>query len=80
MGGVVLAKRRVLTYISYCGPATSAELAHALGYTTQAGAAATLLRLHRHGHLRRARDDSGYRYSISRKGHRWLSLYGEDAG
>lgn len=71
------AKREVLIYIADYGPASSAEVANALEYATQAGAAATLLRLHRHGHLKRGRDGLGYRYSISDKGRTWLSLFGQ---
>lgn len=73
----MFAKREVLSYIADYGPATSVEVAHALEYATLAGAAATLLRLHRHGHLRRRRDGVGYRYSISDKGYTWLSLFGQ---
>jgi hypothetical protein len=79
-GAPVLAKRAVLTYVAENEPATSAGLADALDYATQAGAAATLLRLHRHGHLRRVRDGPAYLYSISDKGRTWLSLFGNETG
>ena len=72
----MIAKREVLTFILEHGPATSADLASSLGYATQSGAAATLLRLHRHGHLRRQRFNMEYLYSISDKGLTWLSLFG----
>jgi hypothetical protein len=53
-------------------------MASALGYETRAGAAATLLRLHRHGHLNRQRSVSGaYVYTLSSKGSGWLSWYEE---
>jgi hypothetical protein len=71
----VRAKWAVLTYIAQNEPATSADLVDTLDYATRAGAAATLLRLHRHGHLRRRRRGPGYFYSISAKGRTWLSLF-----
>lgn len=73
----MFAKREVLSFLREYGPATSADLADALGYATQSGAAATLLRLHRHGHLRRDRLTTEYLYSLSDKGLTWLSLFGE---
>lgn len=76
-GTPVLIKWAVLTYIARNEPATSADLADALAYATRAGAAATLLRLHRHGHLRRERTGPGYLYSISGKGRTWLSLFSD---
>src|SRR5215470_795584 len=79
-GEAMIAKREVLTYIKDFGPTSSAEVAEALHYVTRSGAAATLLRLHRHGHLRRSRDQVSYQYTLSGKGHDWLSLFGEDAG
>ncbi len=74
----MFAKQRVLTYITEFGAATPAQLADALGYATHTGAAATLLRLYRHGHLRRHRDGDGdaYFYYISDKGRMWLSHFG----
>jgi predicted transcriptional regulator len=74
--GESVAKREVLTYLAESGSATSSQLADALGYATHTGAAATLLRLYRHGHLRRERDGVAYRYYISDKGRTWLSLFG----
>jgi DNA-binding IclR family transcriptional regulator len=66
------AKRRVLEFISETQVTDSASVADALGYT-RAGAASTLLRLHRHGHLRRQRTETGgYEYQISPKGLAWL--------
>ena len=70
------AKHSVLRFVAECGPVTSADLAHALGYTTQSGAAATLLRLCRNGHLKREHDGLAFSYSISGKGQTWLSLFG----
>jgi predicted transcriptional regulator len=72
----MFAKREVLSYIATHGPASSADLVDALDYATQAGAAATLLRLHRHGHLRRERRGAAYLYAISHKGLGWLSYVG----
>ena len=69
-------KREVLRWVASYGPISSADLVNALGYATQAGAAATLLRLHRHGHLTRERSGTAYLYSISRKGLDWLSYLG----
>jgi hypothetical protein len=69
----MFAKREVLSYIAHHGPAFSADLVDALDYATQGGAAATLLRLHRHGHLRRERFGTAYLYAISEKGMEWLS-------
>ena len=67
------AKEEVLGYIDQKGPVDSATLAADLGYETQAGAAATLLRLHRHGHLHRQKIEGGaFLYSISPKGQGWL--------
>src|SRR5215469_12323538 len=79
-GEAMIAKREVLTYIKDFGPTSSAELAEALHYVTRSGAAATLLRLHRHGHLRRSRDQVSYQYTLSGKGHDWLFLFGEGSG
>lgn len=72
----MFAKREVLGYIASHGPASSADLVEALHYATHAGAAATLLRLHRHGHLRRERRGAAYVYTISHKGLGWLSFVG----
>jgi predicted transcriptional regulator len=72
----VNAKRGVLAYILECGPASSGDLVSTLDYATQAGAAATLLRLYRHGHLSREHDGTAYLYSITHKGRTWLSLFG----
>jgi hypothetical protein len=68
----VSAKREVLSYLAARGSADSLTVALDLGYETRGGAASTLLRLHRHGHLRRQLEPSGYVYAISRKGERWL--------
>ena len=73
----VFAKRRVLAYVRVFGPVSSADVMGGLDYETQAGAAATLLRLHRHGHLRRERFGLAYLYTISEKGTSWLSLFAE---
>jgi predicted transcriptional regulator len=69
----VEAKRTVLEYVVQAQLVDSADLASALGYT-RAGAASTLLRLHRHGHLlrRRRADAGGFEYAISEKGEAWL--------
>jgi len=72
----VNAKNSVLSFVAECGPVTSADLAHALGYATRSGAAATLLRLSRNGHLKREHDGLSFFYSISDKGRTWLSLFG----
>ena len=67
------AKRRVLQYVAEAQLVDSSELADALGYTL-AGAASTLLRFHRHGHLLRRRrwDGAGFEYELSEKGEGWL--------
>ncbi len=73
------AKAEVLQFIGSVGRVDSAMLMERLGYETRGGAAATLLRLHRHGHLWRARAwpdrGTGYRYTLSEKGRRWLEWY-----
>ncbi len=66
------AKRRLLSYVAIHGPTDSLAVELDLGYETRGGAASTLLRLHRHGHLRRQWAPSGYLYAISSKGERWL--------
>ncbi len=68
----------VLGYVEERGEVTSADLAEAFGWTLP-GAASTLLRLHRHGHLRRHRREGsrredqrggepGFVYRLSDKG------------
>jgi DNA-binding MarR family transcriptional regulator len=49
-----MSKVNVLAYVEEQGEATSADLAKAFAWTLP-GAASTLLRLHRQGHLRRDR-------------------------
>ena len=73
------AKEQVLSFLASHGPADALIVADALGYETRGGAGSTLLRLHRHGHLRRRPTESGYLYSVSDKGTRWLE-YMEDTG
>ena len=69
-------KREVLSYVEEYGPADSEAVARALGFATRAGSAATLLRLHRHGHLNRCRSETGsYFYTLSPKGHQWLTWW-----
>jgi hypothetical protein len=70
-------KRRVLEFIADAGPVTSGDVMVELGYETLAGAAAVLLRYHKHGHLRRRRGGLGepYEYEISEKGHGWLEWW-----
>jgi hypothetical protein len=68
------AKREVLLYVGEHGPVDSETVATALGYETRGGAGATLLRLHRHGHLWRRRTETGaYVYALSTKGQGWLA-------
>ncbi len=62
-----MSKVNVLACVEEQGEATSADLASAFGWTVP-GAASTLLRLHRHGHLQRHREASGFVYWLSRKG------------
>ncbi len=50
-----MAKVDVLAYVESVGEVTSTDLAEIFGWT-RSGAASTLLRLHRHGHLRRRRE------------------------
>ncbi len=57
----------MLAYVEEQGEVTSAALAGAFGWTVP-GAASTLLRLHRHGHLQRRREASGFVYWLSQKG------------
>ena len=69
-------KREVLCYVETYGPADSDAVALALGFATRAGSAATLLRLHRHGHLNRYRSKTGaYHYTLSQKGRQWLKWW-----
>ena len=69
-------KREVLSYVGEYGPADSETVALALGFATRAGSAATLLRLHRHGHLNRYRSETGaYSYTLSEKGRQWLTWW-----
>lgn len=68
-------KLHVLSYLADSGAATSAQLADALGYATHTCAAVTLLRLHRHGYLKRERDGVAYLYYITDKGRTWLSRF-----
>jgi DNA-binding MarR family transcriptional regulator len=77
-------KLDVLAYIEQQGEATSADLADAFSWTLP-GAASTLLRLHRQGHLRRQRQwyrrredrrrwqRAGFVYRLSEKGARRLA-------
>ncbi len=72
-------KLDVLAYAESQGEVTSADLAAVFGWTL-AGAASTLLRYHRHGHLRRRRlwrrrqsdrrlrEFAGFVYRLSKKG------------
>lgn len=74
----------MLAYVEEQGEVTSADLASAFGWTVP-GAASTLLRLHRQGHLwrqrrwRRCREDrrrweaAGFVYRVSEKGARRLA-------
>ena len=74
------AKQEVLRFVDAHGPVDAATVADCLRYETVGGAGATLLRLHRHGHLHRARDDGGYLYSLSPKGRQWLAWYSRNGG
>ncbi len=69
----------VLRFVRSGGRVDSAMLVERLGYETRGGAAATLLQLHRHDHLLRVRvrlvRGTGYRYTLSEKGQRWLEWY-----
>ncbi len=73
------AKADVLRFVRSGGRVDPAMLMERLGYETRGGAAATLLRLHRQGHLRRYRtwlgERLGYRYTLSEKGRGWLEWY-----
>ncbi len=64
-----MSKVNVLAYVEEQGEVTSADLAGAFGWTVP-GAASTLLRLHRQGHLRRQRrwEAAGFIYRLSEKG------------
>ena len=72
----MIAKGEILAFVSESEPATSADVAMGLAYVTRTGAAATLLRLYRQGHLRRERHGARYLYVLSDKGRMWLSLFG----
>src|SRR5262249_11865978 len=74
-GEVGLPKIRLLHFVSESGSATSQDVAAALGYTLP-GAASMLLRLHKHGHLRRQRDGHGFVYMLSEKGEGYLNFVG----
>jgi hypothetical protein len=72
-------KRRILEYVEQTQSVDSAALATTLGYT-RSGAAAMLLRYHRHGHLRRCQPElGGYQYELSDQGERWLRWAAEHA-
>ncbi len=60
-------KLDVLSYVEEQGEVTSTALASVFGWTVP-GAASTLLRLHRQGHLRRRREATGFVYRLSKKG------------
>jgi len=63
------AKAEVLEFVAGQGAVDSWTVAVVLGY-------ATLLRLHRHGHLHRRREEGrSYVYSVSPKGHQWLEWW-----
>ena len=76
-------KLHVLTFIEQQGEATPVDVAGYFGWTIP-GSGSTLLRLHRHGHLRRRRtlrqrvsdrrrwEFAGFVYRISDKGLRYL--------
>jgi len=75
------AKHDVLSYVELYGPVDSQTVALALGFVTRAGSAATLLRLHRHGHLNRCRSETGaYVYTLSQKGQQWLTWWSSRHG
>ncbi len=67
-----MSKVNVLAYVEEQGEVTSADLAGAFGWTIS-GAASTLLRLHRQGHLRRRWEAAGFLYRLSEKGARRLA-------
>jgi len=69
------AKTRMLAFVRDQGATTSEEVAAALGYTLP-GAASMLLRLHRHGHLRRQREGQAFLYTLSEKGEGYLEYVG----
>ncbi len=67
----VRTKARVLAFVRAHGAVGSDEVAAAMGYTVP-GAASTLLRLHRHGHLHRQRRGQAFLYTLSQKGEGYL--------
>jgi Mn-dependent DtxR family transcriptional regulator len=69
------AKARLLSFVREQEPVRPADVAGALGYTLP-GAASMLLRLHRHGHLRRHREGQVFLYALSEKGHDYLRFVG----
>ncbi len=83
-------KLDVLAYIEEEGEVTSADVADYFGWTVP-GAASTLLRLHRHGHLRRRRlwrrrredrrrwEPGAFAYRLSRKGVGYIEWAGRTA-
>ena len=72
---MAMAKMRVLVFVRDQGAVGSGEVAAGLGYTLP-GAASTLLRLHRHGHLRRQREGRAFFYALSAKGEGYLQFVG----
>ncbi len=72
-------KAEILRFVGERGAVGSETLLEAFEFETRGGAAATLLRLHRQGHLRRSRtwpgERVGYRYILSDKGRDWLHWY-----
>jgi len=67
------AKARLLELVRERGSIDSEEVAEALGYTVP-GAGSMLLRLHRHGHLRRRREGQVFFYTLSPKGESFLAF------
>ncbi len=74
------AKARVLALALILDRVESKNLVAYLAYKTRSGAASVLLRLYRHGYLRREGQDiyrgAVYRYTLTKKGENWLRWYG----
>lgn len=70
-GPLTRTKGALLLFVEERRAVRSDDVADELGYTLP-GAASMLLRLHRHGHLRRQREGRAYVYTLAPKGEAYL--------